>query len=299
MDSVENVLGNKWVLFAGVALGAFILYGKMSAGVAASGNGYVYNPGFQLDGNATALMQTQAQYAYQLGAATISADASKTAGYFATVQALDANATKLASDNAHSLMAVDTAALSNAAAVTIDRQQNDARTSQAYLSANVALHGQDVALAQMRAQTAADVAKASITTMGALATAQGANNTAVTLAGISRGQSVDLATINATRDLGISANDVTKAHIAAGSAFDIASLNGSTAVQLANIGAGQAVQVAGLNDNAAIRIAGISKDAALGVAQYQYKATAKKSDNGLFGQIIGAAASIAPFLLAL
>lgn len=265
---MDNILENKWVLWGGVAIGALFLlprlFNSASANTAAAGdNSYGYNPGYQISGAAASYLQAQSQYAYEFGAAQLNADVTKQAQLYATIQTLDAHATSLAVQNTISQAGVDQTALQTNAAIQIDQQQNQARTDQAWIAADVATHGQDTALATVRAQAASAQAIAAVTTMGALANAQ-----------IQAKSLFDVANINANKDITLGLQDVTKAQIASTTAIDTTQIGANEQVSLANI-------------NYRLQTA-LSAD--------QKKIAAKKSDNSLLGSVIKGAAAVLPFL---
>lgn len=196
--NVRNVFENKWVWLGGAAVGLLLvlMHSSSSASPNAQNGNMLYNPGIQPSGAAYAFFTAQAGYAEQLGLAQIQSDAKKQSDFYAMLTNLDSHATTLQLQEVISNEGITKAQITSNTAQILDRQQNAARLDNAWISANVAVHGQDTAYATILAQQAGQIAITNISTQAALATATANYNAQVQMAQIQSTTQIQLKTID-------------------------------------------------------------------------------------------------------
>lgn len=196
--SVNNVFENKWVWLGGAAVGLMLvlMHSSSSAAPNAQNGNMLYNPGIQPSGAAYQFFTAQAGYARDLGIAQINSDAKKQADYFATLTALDTHATAIEIQRLTSNEGIAKSQITSNTALILDRQQNASRLDQAWISANVATHGQDTALAAILAQQAGQIAVSSISTQAALNEAKAQYERDIQVANINSYTQIQLKTID-------------------------------------------------------------------------------------------------------
>lgn len=196
--SVTNVFENKWVWLGGAAVGLLLVLmhsSSQAAPNAQSGN-MLYNPGIQPSNAAYQFFTAQAGYAEQLGIAQLQTDAKKQADYYSMLTTLDNHATTVELQRLTSNEGITKSQIASNTALILDRQGNAARLDQAYVSANVALHGQDTAYNSILAQQAGQIAITSLSTQAAIATATAQYNAQVQEANINSYTQIQLKTID-------------------------------------------------------------------------------------------------------
>lgn len=226
MIDIKETITNPYVIAAGVGLGLVILFMR-GASANAAGDGsipYSYNPGFQVSGAAYQYFTAQGQQAAQVGIASINADVSKQIALLSTIKAFDDNASILSARTLESNNGILNSQITSMTNLQLDRQQNATRLQQTYVAANVALHGQDVALATTQIQQAGSIELGRI-----------ASTVALNTANINADTAIRTATLNAQTALGLSADQIKIAQINSQTVLGVATTSSQTQLGVAKI----------------------------------------------------------------
>lgn len=161
MSDILKSLASPPVLVAGAVLGVVVLLASSKTPTSRS-TPQVWSVGTSMNAAGAAYLTTQANNAAELGKAQFQADTSRQAALLSLIGNLDQHATTLAVQMDQSRQGIVKSQIASNTAMHLDVSQNFARLNQAWIGlqgtkvqAAVTMHGQDTALAGIKAQASA------------------------------------------------------------------------------------------------------------------------------------------------